>query len=116
MGTPVRVLDVARQLIERSGANIDIAYTGLRPGEKMHEVLLGAGEAADRPLHPMIDHVSVPALDLVHGLDDCAAARLSPLTLDGLMAVAYSAPRDHTVVQGDSPQADTHGPTSRRTT
>ena len=28
MGTPVRVLDVARQLIERSGANIEITYTG----------------------------------------------------------------------------------------
>ena len=74
MGTPVKVVDVARQLIERSGANVEITYTGLRPGEKMHEVLLGTGEAANRPLHPMIDHVSVPPLDLVHGLDACAAA------------------------------------------
>ncbi len=116
MGTPVRVLDVARQLIERSGANIEITYTGLRPGEKMHEVLLGTGEAAHRPLHPMIDHVSVPALDLVHGLDACAAAKLSPLTLDGLMAVANSTQKNHTVILGDSHQADTYGPTSRRTT
>ena len=116
MGTPVRVLDVARQLIERSGADVEIVYTGLRPGEKMHEVLLGAGEAADRPLHPMIDHVSVPALDLVHGLDACAAAKLSPFTLDGLMTVANSTPKNQTVLLGDSHQVDQHGPTSRRTT
>jgi FlaA1/EpsC-like NDP-sugar epimerase len=116
MGTPVRVLDVARQLIERSGANVEITYTGLRPGEKMHEVLLGTGEAAHRPLHPMIDHVSVPALDLVHGLDACAAAQLSPLTLDGLMTVANSTPKNQTVTLGESHQADISGPTSRRTT
>lgn len=115
MGTPVNVVDVARQLIERSGANVEIAYTGLRPGEKMHEVLLGTGETASRPLHPMIDHVSVPALDLVHGLDACAAANLSPFTVDGLKTVADSTPKNHVVILGDSHQADEYGPTSRRT-
>jgi FlaA1/EpsC-like NDP-sugar epimerase len=116
MGTPVKVIDVARQLIERSGANVEITYTGLRPGEKMHEVLLGTGEAANRPLHPMIDHVSVPGLDLVHGLDACSAANFSPFTLDGLMTVANSTPNTHTVVLGDIHQAEKYGPTSRRTT
>lgn len=114
MGAPVKVLDVARQLIERSGQNIEIAYTGLRPGEKMHEVLLGAGEAANRPLHPMIDHVSVPPLDLVHGLDACAAAGISPLTIDGLKTVAQSTPNKQTVALDDSRPADQHGPTTRR--
>ena len=90
MGTPVKVLDVAQQLIERSGRDIEITYTGLRPGEKMHEVLLGDGESAGRPLHPMIDHVMVPALDLVAGIDACSAAGLRPTTLDGLAAVALS--------------------------
>jgi FlaA1/EpsC-like NDP-sugar epimerase len=116
MGTPVKVLDVARQLIERSGTNVEITFTGLRPGEKMHEVLLGNEEAANRPLHPMIDHVTVPALDLVHGLDACAAANLSPFSLNGLMTVAYSTQKNHTGVLGDSHQADKYGPTSRRTT
>ena len=91
MGTPVKVADVAHQLIERSGRDIEITYTGLRPGEKMHEILLGTGEAASRPLHPMIDHVSVPPLDLVHGLDACAAAGVKPTTLEGLATVALSA-------------------------
>ena len=90
MGTPVRVADVAEQLIERSGRDVEITYTGLRPGEKMHEVLLGPGERADRPLHPMIDHVIVPPLDLVDGLDACAAAGVKPTTLEGLATVALS--------------------------
>jgi FlaA1/EpsC-like NDP-sugar epimerase len=114
MGVPVRVVDVARQLIERSGCDVQITYTGLRPGEKMHEVLLGNGEAADRPLHPMIDHVSVPPLELVHGLDACAAAGVSPLTIEGLMTVAHSTSKNQTVTLDESRQADQHGPTSRR--
>jgi len=61
MGTPVKIADVARQLIEQSGKNIEIRYTGLRPGEKLHEVLLSLGEVGTRPHHPLIDHVQVPA-------------------------------------------------------
>lgn len=61
MGAPVRIADVARQLIEQSGRDIAISYTGLRPGEKLHEVLLSGGEAATRPHHALIDHVNVPA-------------------------------------------------------
>lgn len=62
MGEPVRIADVARQLIEMSGRDIDIVFTGLRSGEKLHEELLGEGEADDRPLHPMISHTEVPPL------------------------------------------------------
>ena len=49
MGEPVRILDVARQLIALSGRDIDIVFTGLRPGEKLHEDLLGAGETGVVP-------------------------------------------------------------------
>ncbi len=54
---------MARRLAERSGQPVDIVYTGLRPGEKLHEELFGAGERDVRPLHPLISHVTVPALD-----------------------------------------------------
>ncbi|MFI5906100.1 polysaccharide biosynthesis protein [Dactylosporangium sp. NPDC051541] len=60
MGTPVRIADLARQLIGDS--RVEIVYTGLRPGEKLHEELLGRGEADVRPLHPLISHVQVPPL------------------------------------------------------
>ena len=44
MGEPVAILDVARELIARSGKQVDIDFTGLRPGEKLHEVLRGTDE------------------------------------------------------------------------
>lgn len=62
MGDPVRIADVAKQLIDECGRDIDIVYTGLRPGEKLHEVLRADGELDLRPRHPLISHVPVPAL------------------------------------------------------
>ncbi|MER7333115.1 MULTISPECIES: polysaccharide biosynthesis protein [unclassified Micromonospora] len=63
MGEPVRIADLARQLAEQADSNVPIVYTGLRPGEKLHEDLFGTGEADTRPLHPLVSHVTVPALD-----------------------------------------------------
>jgi FlaA1/EpsC-like NDP-sugar epimerase len=62
MGRPVRIDQVARQLAEHASRPVDIVYTGLRPGEKLHEELFGAGERDVRPLHPLISHVQVPPL------------------------------------------------------
>jgi FlaA1/EpsC-like NDP-sugar epimerase len=63
MGDPVRIADVAQRLADQADRTIEIVYTGLRPGEKMHEVLLGADEDDNRPTHPQISHVPVPPLD-----------------------------------------------------
>ena len=61
MGEAVRITDVAQQLIEQSGTPVEIVYTGLRDGEKMHEDLFGDDEPQDlRPTHPMVSHVPVP--------------------------------------------------------
>jgi FlaA1/EpsC-like NDP-sugar epimerase len=65
MGQPVSIDSVARHLIELSGKHVDIEYTGLRAGEKMHEELLGEGEADVRPVHELISHTCVPAYDPV---------------------------------------------------
>ena len=62
MGAPVRIADVAEHLIRLEDQPIEVLYTGLRPGEKLHEDLFGAGEDDARPVHPMISHVPVPAL------------------------------------------------------
>ncbi|MET3809023.1 FlaA1/EpsC-like NDP-sugar epimerase [Arthrobacter sp. UYEF3] len=56
MGEPVRIVDVAQRMIAMSGKKVDIIYTGLRPGEKLHEELVGTGELDQRPLHPKISH------------------------------------------------------------
>lgn len=63
MGDEVRIRDVARRLIERSGRDIDIVYTGLRTGEKLHEELLGDGEVDNRPNHPLLTQTPVPPLN-----------------------------------------------------
>jgi FlaA1/EpsC-like NDP-sugar epimerase len=93
MGEPVRIDDVARFLAGRSDRSIDIVYTGLRPGEKLTEVLLGNGEEDQRPLHPLISHVAVPPLDpdVLTAIDPTAPAaqlteslsRVSELSLHG---------------------------------
>jgi FlaA1/EpsC-like NDP-sugar epimerase len=44
MGEPVRILDVANQMIAMSGRDIDIEFTGLSEGEKMHEEFAGRDE------------------------------------------------------------------------
>ncbi len=62
MGEQVRIADIARRLAADAGREIDIVYTGLRPGEKLAEDLLGRDEVDDRPQHPLIRHVPVPPL------------------------------------------------------
>lgn len=59
MGEPVRILDVAKRMIAQSGKEIEIVYTGLRHGEKLHEVLTGEGEGNERPFHPKISHAHI---------------------------------------------------------
>jgi len=48
MGSPVRILELAEQLIRLSGfepyKDVQIVFTGLRPGEKLNEELVSAGE------------------------------------------------------------------------
>jgi FlaA1/EpsC-like NDP-sugar epimerase len=62
MGDPVKIVDVAVRMIAMSGKDIDIVFTGLRPGEKMHEHLFDATESGSRPFHPLISHVDIAPL------------------------------------------------------
>jgi FlaA1/EpsC-like NDP-sugar epimerase len=71
MGDPVRIVDMARRLVAAVPRRVEIVFTGLRPGEKLTEDLLGHGELDNRPYHPLIRHVPVAPLspDLVTSLD-----------------------------------------------
>ncbi|NCD16927.1 MAG: polysaccharide biosynthesis protein [Actinobacteria bacterium] len=63
MGTPIKILDVATRLIAHSGRrDVEVVFTGLRPGEKLHEVLFSENEAGEPSGHPLISHVQVPPL------------------------------------------------------
>ncbi|QHE53737.1 nucleoside-diphosphate sugar epimerase/dehydratase [Pontibacillus sp. HMF3514] len=57
MGEPVKIVDLAENLIMLSGYSVDeigIEFTGLRPGEKMYEELLGEDEVHDEQVWPKI--------------------------------------------------------------
>jgi FlaA1/EpsC-like NDP-sugar epimerase len=66
MGDPVRILDLARQMIHLSGkseAEIPIVFTGARAGEKIHEVLWNEGEMVGPTSHPKIMRAARPPID-----------------------------------------------------
>ena len=78
MGEPVKIMDLARRMVELSGltvrdeshpgGDIDIAITGLRPGEKLYEELL-IGDNPTPTTHPRImkaheDYLAWPILEL----------------------------------------------------
>lgn len=55
MGKPVRIADLARRMIELSGAKgVEIKYTGLRDGEKLYEEVLSESEATKPSFHKKI--------------------------------------------------------------
>jgi len=58
MGEPVLIVDLARDLIAlsglREGDDIELEFTGVRPGEKLFEELSTDAEKADRTRHPKI--------------------------------------------------------------
>ena len=91
MGQPVRILDLAEQMIRLSGArpgrDVKIVFTGLRAGEKLHEELFHAGEQVHRTRLSAI-HLATPrAADLAtlgrqcDGLGAAAEARETARTL-----------------------------------
>jgi FlaA1/EpsC-like NDP-sugar epimerase len=66
MGEPVKIVDLARDLIRLSGfepeKDIPIVFTGIRPGEKLHEELFLDPKQVDRTRHNKIFvvHDSIP--------------------------------------------------------
>lgn len=57
MGEPVKIVDLAKNLIQLSGYTIEeigIKFAGIRPGEKMFEELLGENEVHQKPVFPKI--------------------------------------------------------------
>lgn len=58
MGAPLKILDLAKDIIRLSGYEVDkdikIIHTGLRPGEKMYEELFIAGEIYEKTIHEKV--------------------------------------------------------------
>jgi FlaA1/EpsC-like NDP-sugar epimerase len=99
MGKPVRILDLAEQLIRLCGLepyrDVQIAFTGLRPGEKLNEELTGDGERTIPTSSDKIRLVERNACDgagVAAALDRLMAALTTCATNDLLSAVVSLAP------------------------
>lgn len=70
MGEPVKIVDLAHDMIRlmglKAGDDVDIVYTGLRPGEKLHEELVSQEEESIRTMHGKITMVKSPPVDWPH--------------------------------------------------
>ena len=97
MGEPVRIVDLAKDMIKLSGLgedDIPIIFTGIRPGEKMHEALVDPGMEIRETAHPEVlevvgqEPLSGAALDrLIDQLHD-AARQGDRVAIDALFAEA----------------------------
>lgn len=84
MGEPVRIADLARDMIRLSGmseADIKIEFTGLRPGEKLYEELLASDETTRPTHHPKVRIARARSVD-----DELWLARLERWLGTGLPA------------------------------
>ena len=69
MGKPVRIADLAKRMINLSGAkDIEIKYTGLRDGEKLYEEVLNDAEQTKPTHHPKIKIAAVREYDYAEAL------------------------------------------------
>ena len=74
MGEPVKIVDLAQQLIDMLSPSTKIEYTGLRPGEKMHEILISKTENGDAKIHPRISHTMGDTSDPSAAMEACGPA------------------------------------------
>jgi FlaA1/EpsC-like NDP-sugar epimerase len=76
MGEPVKIVELAEQMIRLSGKDVDevgVEFVGTRPGEKLHEELWGVGETVVATSHPKIRRISGPVVDALWLEEELAA-------------------------------------------
>jgi FlaA1/EpsC-like NDP-sugar epimerase len=102
MGTPISILDLARKMIRLQGlrtpVDIDIAITGLRPGEKLHEKLFFETEQAAGTEHPRVLRVTganPPELGRLRAVLHAIEERLAAQDGTGALAVLMQAVDSH---------------------
>ncbi|MDP5274745.1 polysaccharide biosynthesis protein [Chengkuizengella axinellae] len=91
MGDPVKIVDLAKNLIELSGCSVEeigIEFSGVRPGEKLYEELLNENEVHHKQVFPKIHIGKATAMDgeflyrFINGLDNLPVDELRLTLLD----------------------------------
>lgn len=83
MGEPVSILELGRDMIERSGKNIRIEFTGLRPGEKLKEALYDEYETVSSCALPNVFRVAPMSAGAHISSADVAHLETLARTMDG---------------------------------
>ncbi len=109
MGEPVKIVDLARDLITLSGLrpdhDIEIQFSGVRPGEKLFEELNSVDEQADKTLHPKIfvGRLQAPRFEeVVEGIAGLTSAAESPSAETVISAMRRLVPE---IQRSDAPPA-----------
>jgi FlaA1/EpsC-like NDP-sugar epimerase len=123
MGEPVKIVDLAKDLITlsglRPGEDIEIKFSGVRPGEKLFEELSTAAEHAEKTKHPKVfigrikphEWEAVDAgvealLELASSAADRVRAALGDLVPE--YGIAHPSPARTTSPRGERAIAETH--------
>jgi FlaA1/EpsC-like NDP-sugar epimerase len=109
MGRPVKIMDLARKMIEVTGARgVRIKYVGLRPGEKLHETLSEESEQRAATDHHMIFRLvpkNPPSSDLLEAAEEMAFFALSGDDEKTLELLRHAVPNYPVVESGALPEA-----------
>ncbi len=105
MGQPVKIVDLAERMIKLSGLqpghDIDIVFTGMRPGERLNEILFAfeeetveigiAGIVAARPREPSLDAMRAWLTTLHKAVDDERRSLIEVVLKDAIPEFATGA-------------------------
>jgi FlaA1/EpsC-like NDP-sugar epimerase len=109
MGRPVKIVDLAKKMIEVTGASgVRIKYVGLRPGEKLHETLSEESEQRAATEHHMIFRLvpkNPPSSDLLEAAEEMAFFALSGDDEKTLKLLRRAVPNYPVVESGALPEA-----------
>ena len=113
MGEPIKIVNLAESLVRarglRPGADIEIVYTGLRPGERLYEELLAPDEGSRPTPHPAIMEVVSPN-SFSPGDLEWTITRLDELAREGradeLVRTLKVAASDHPLHRPEEPRIE----------